>query len=127
MNLLIYLSSYDINSRLDREWQLQTSDVALMSMQGKIYADYVLKNKSFYDQFTIDLAGQVQKGYKQSSLMMATFAMKDPDFVNVGSANMAYKDPVAFDFWRNKFKTILNSRVEHPSYLLGVSYNNSLP
>ena len=127
VNLLVYLSSYEINNQLDVVWTQQTTNSTFMEMQGKIYADYVLQNKEFYDQFTQDLALQVQKGYKQSSLMMATFAIKDPSFVHTGSYNMKYKDPVAFKFWQSKFHTILNSRAEHPSHLLGVSYKNASP
>tara|TARA_B100000749_G_scaffold280887_2_gene280062 strand:+ start:129228 stop:130232 length:1005 start_codon:yes stop_codon:yes gene_type:complete len=127
VNLLIYLSSYEINNRLEAEWRMQMSNTTLMKMQGQIYADFVSNNKNFYDEFTLELAEQVKSGSRQSAYLMAGIALKDPDFVSTGSHFMSYKDPVAFDYWQGKFQTIINSQYEHPSQLLGVSHGNSGP
>lgn len=118
--IFIFTSGYSENHQTQVEDLLR--DNTFSGIQGVVFAEYVQEHKYRYPSSIQSLADQViYSPTKNQKIILGNMSMRDARFLSDVPNVSFVKDPIAANWWKVKFKTLLESRLMNPNYDLGVT------
>jgi membrane associated rhomboid family serine protease len=121
LNLVVFVfAEYSGRGLLDK-WRDLSRSESFVTIQARLYAEFVLAQPGEDQRFVTQLAGKVQSGDRDAIELLSSLALRDPRFLEEAHTFPFGGDQVAVRFWRERLGDINDVMARHPSYMLGVN------
>ena len=132
MNLGILILTQINMAGVQSKLEAMAEDTALADIQGRIFASYVLENKSRYPASYVQISEEalIQSDSEKTQLLGA-LALRDSEFYSEknpylfsSEARNRHVDVVEQVWWQSKSKELQLIRQSHSGYVLGITKEN---
>lgn len=124
LNALVLVVTFQTHEIAQKGLDSKFSDEFFLKTQGRLYAQFIEEHPSFYTTFIHQLAGLAKKGDPDKISLLGSLAVRNAKFMNEATGYTFVGDQIAIESWRNKLLEIQQIQQVHPSYALGLSYQN---
>jgi membrane associated rhomboid family serine protease len=126
LNLLVFFVTFQASEKYQTDIESFLRDRAFSETQGLVFARFVQNNASRYPAGIQSMAdGVLSSADTSRRRVMGGMALRDSYFLSEAMNLKWQGDQVAFSWWQKKFQDLMELRDVHPSYGLGLTFQEA--
>lgn len=122
INTIVLIVSLFPSQQLDAEFEGLLKDELFLTIQGRVFAQYIHDKDLMYNETLKKLAEKVNENADlENAKILGSLALRDTSFQENGEIFIYDGDQVAFEWWKDKVQKMNYQKQIHPSYMLGIN------
>lgn len=127
LNIFVFILTIDDFRINQTKIEKLLDDDRFLRTNGQVFAQYISKNPTQFDDLYRRLSDKVFSGDSSSMIVLGAFGFRNVSFMSAAESYEAHGDGVEIKDWQKKISMLHDYQSKHPSFQWGVSSASRAP
>ncbi len=127
LNIFVFILTVDDFRLNQTKIEKLLDDDHFLRVNGQVFAQYIAKNPSQFDELYRRLSEKVFSGDRSSAIILGAFGFRHVRFMSEAESLQVSGDDVEIKDWQRKVSLLRDYQSKHPSFQWGVSSASRTP